>query len=174
MSNSAGHVRNQTVQRSARHLNPSIINPFTAPPPALRLSLAERYLSCSRSETRMSRLRNFDTEPPSSYCYELQPKIARKASLTRAPPPICAFAPGSQTALIWRAVGRCERINSYIMAFFPQQQDSKRPTAKPPLSAQNRAAACLCCSKVLNLCGDSMTSSTVTFLAIAKNKFINR
>jgi hypothetical protein len=26
----------------------------------------------------------------------------------------------------------------------------------------------------LNLCGDSMTWSTVTFLAIAKNKFINR
>jgi hypothetical protein len=26
------------------------------------------------SETRMPRLRNFDTEPPPSYCYELQPE----------------------------------------------------------------------------------------------------
>ena len=100
--------------------------------------------------------------------------IARKASLTRAPPPICTFAPGSQTALIWRAEGRCERINSYIMAFFPQQQDSVGPPAKAALSAQNPVTVFVCCSKVLNLCRDSMTSSTVIFLPIAKNKFINR
>jgi hypothetical protein len=49
------------------------------------------------------------------------PTIVWKASLTRAPPPICTFAPGSQTALIWRAEGRCELINDYIMALFPQQ-----------------------------------------------------
>jgi hypothetical protein len=30
-------------------------------------------ISLIRSETPMSRLRNFDTEPPSSYCYEFRP-----------------------------------------------------------------------------------------------------
>jgi len=34
-----------------------------------------------------------------------QLSIAWKASLTRTPPPICTSALGSQTALIWRAVG---------------------------------------------------------------------
>jgi hypothetical protein len=108
----------KTVRRSATHLNPSIV---------ARSLLRHRRCGCRwlsrislvrEARPRMSRLRNFDTEPLSSYCYELQPYIARKASLTRAPPPICTSAPGSQTALIWRAEGRCELINSYIMAFF--------------------------------------------------------
>ncbi|MFT5556022.1 MAG: hypothetical protein ACI9P3_005464 [Bradyrhizobium sp.] len=34
-----------------------------------------------------------------------QSSFAWKASLTHTPPPICASALGSQTALIWRAVG---------------------------------------------------------------------
>jgi hypothetical protein len=100
--------------------------------------------------------------------------IVWKASLTRAPPPICTFAPGSQTALIWRAAGRCERNNSYIMSFFPQQQDSPQSPPKPASSAQNQAAAFICCSKVLYLCVDSMLLSTVIFLPIEKNIFINR
>jgi hypothetical protein len=52
----------------------------------------------------MPRLRNFDIEPPSSYCYELQPDHRLETPLTRTPPPICTFAPGSLIALIWRAV----------------------------------------------------------------------
>jgi hypothetical protein len=48
--------------------------------------------------------------------------IAWKASLTHTPPPICTFAPGSQTALIWRAERRCERLNRYIMPYFPQRK----------------------------------------------------
>jgi hypothetical protein len=52
----------------------------------------------------MSRLRNFDTEPPSSYCYEFQPDHRLETPLTRTPPPICTFVPDSQTALIWRTV----------------------------------------------------------------------
>lgn len=38
-----------------------------------------------------------------------QSSFAWKASLTRTPPPICASAPGSQTALIWRAVGVADK-----------------------------------------------------------------
>jgi hypothetical protein len=52
----------------------------------------------------MPRLRNFDTEPPSSYCYEFQPDHRLETPLTRTPPPICTFVPDSQTALIWRTV----------------------------------------------------------------------
>src|ERR1700722_6374828 len=75
MSNSVGHVRTPKIvqHRSDKHPNPSILNPFTAPLPALRLWWTGAYFSCSNSETRMPRLRNFDTEPPSSYRYELQP-----------------------------------------------------------------------------------------------------
>ena len=38
-----------------------------------------------------------------------QSSFAWRASLTRTPPPICAFAPGSQTALIWRAEGVADK-----------------------------------------------------------------
>ena len=54
----------------------------------MRISLLNREARCP--------LRNFDTEPPFSYCYELQRSIAGKASLTRVPPPICALAAGFQ------------------------------------------------------------------------------
>jgi hypothetical protein len=34
--------------------------------------LAGAYLSCSKRARQTSRLRNFDTVPPSSYCYEFR------------------------------------------------------------------------------------------------------
>src|SRR4029077_18426068 len=40
-----------------------------------------------------------------------QLSIAWKASLTRTPPPICTSALGSQTALIWRAVGAANALD---------------------------------------------------------------
>jgi hypothetical protein len=41
-----------------------------ASPPS-RLSVADRISLFEANETRMPRLRNFDTEPRSSYCYEV-------------------------------------------------------------------------------------------------------
>jgi hypothetical protein len=40
-----------------------------------------------------------------------QLSTAWKASLTRTPPPICTSTLGSQTALIWRAVGVANAID---------------------------------------------------------------
>jgi hypothetical protein len=122
MSNSAGHVRTlKNVHRRAEHLNPSIISPFTAPPPALRLLVTGAYFSCSSSETRMSRLRNFDTEPPSSYCYELQPDHRLESIANARTAADLHVRPWFSNRADRRAEGRCERINSYIMSFFPQQ-----------------------------------------------------
>lgn len=63
------------------------------------------FLLFDDNEAVKLRPRNFDTEPPCSCCHELQPDHRLETPLTRTPPPICTFAPGSQTALIWRAVG---------------------------------------------------------------------
>src|SRR5665213_2033492 len=68
-------------------------------------SIATVFLLFDDNEALRPRPRNFDTEPPRSCCHESQPDHRLETPLTRTPPPICTFAPGSQTALIWRAVG---------------------------------------------------------------------
>jgi hypothetical protein len=79
----------------------------------------ERISLVSKRSIGTSRLRNFDTEHPFSFCYEQQFAIAWKASLTCTPPPICASTQGSQTALIRRAMNAAS-----------QQRNTRRPNSR--------------------------------------------
>jgi hypothetical protein len=73
--------------------------------------------------------------------------VAWKASLTRTPPLICAFAPGSQTALIRKTTGRRERLrdttclvsrNENDSAGVPQSQLRVREVGRPLTPATAR------------------------------------
>jgi len=101
------------------------------------------------------------------------PTIAWKASPTRTPPPICTSALGSQTALVWRAVGAASGIRDTSCPISRNGNDSTRALPKSTSRSQNQAAAFGRSSKVLNLRGDSKRRAVVTFLMIAQNKFIN-
>jgi hypothetical protein len=57
------------------------------------------------SGTFMTRLRNFDTEPPSSYCYEFQPDNRLESVANAHTAADLHVRPVSQTALVSRAVG---------------------------------------------------------------------
>ena len=70
------------------------------------LKLAGAFFSYpERTKHCAPRLRNFDTEQPSSYCYELRTQLRLESVATRTPPPICTSALGSLTALVRRAWG---------------------------------------------------------------------
>jgi hypothetical protein len=101
------------------------------------------------------------------------PTIAWKASLTRTPPPICTFAPGSQTALIWRAMGAANALRNTSCLISRNGNDSTQLPAKSTSRSQNRMAACEQSDKVLNLYEDSKRCAVVTFRVTAQNKFIN-
>jgi hypothetical protein len=49
------------------------------------------------------------------------PTIAGKASATRIPPPICASALGSQTALNLKTVGAANDLTITVLPYFPQR-----------------------------------------------------
>ena len=67
--------RSKSFSRYAAHLSPFFFNPlpYSAFGAACVVGGCVSFLF-EASETRMPRLRNFDTEPPPSYCYELQPE----------------------------------------------------------------------------------------------------
>ena len=73
-------------------------------------------LSAARNMTP-TRLRNLDTEQLFSYCYELQTQHRLESVATRTPPPICASALGSLTALVWRAWGAASDLRNTRWAF---------------------------------------------------------
>jgi hypothetical protein len=113
------------------------------------------------------RPRNFDTELPCSYCYEFQPDHTMRTSLTRTPPPICTFAPGPQTALIWRAVGAANDYRNTLCVTSDNPLIRGRPTS---LRRCCRAAIATLESKFLDSRTESRGPRTVTNLAaIAKN-----
>jgi hypothetical protein len=67
---------------------------------------------------RILRSGNLDTEQPFSYFYELRTQHRLESVATRTPPPICASAHGSQTALVLRTAERREGFNNYTMVQF--------------------------------------------------------
>src|SRR5262245_9060968 len=72
-------------------------------------SLVQRA-SCARED--------LDTGQPFSYRYESRTQLRLESVATRTPPPICASAQGSQTALVSRTAERRERFNNYTMVQF--------------------------------------------------------
>jgi hypothetical protein len=101
------------------------------------------------------------------------PTIAWKASLTRTPPPICTFAPGSQTALIWRAMGAANVLRNTSCLISRNGNDSTQPSEESTSHSQNQLSACGQSDKVLNLYEDSKRCAVVTIRVVAQNKFIN-
>ena len=86
-----------------------------------------------------------------------QSSFAWKASPTRIPPPICTSAPGSQTALIWRAEGVADKQLNTPRGFSdnPWIRRMRRVFATvASLQRRNRE------SKVLNPCTESPMSQT--------------
>jgi hypothetical protein len=120
VSISVGNALNpKSFSRQPRTLNPSVP---TVHLPRLQclpgLSVAIVFLLFDDNEAVKLRQRNFDIEPLCSCCHEFQPGHRLETPLTRTPPPICTFAPDTQTALIWRTVGRRERVKKYTMRNF--------------------------------------------------------
>jgi hypothetical protein len=119
------------------------------------------------SGTPMPRLRNFDTEPPSSYCYEFQPDNRLKSVANAHTAADLRIRPVSQTALVRRTVGAANDLRDTAWLVSRNGNDSARVPAKSPWRRQNQAAAFAQSSKVLNLCTDSKWRSAVIFLTIA-------
>jgi hypothetical protein len=77
---SATSEQSKLFSRYAAHLSPYIVNPLRCSAFGAAVVVGWRVsLLFEASETRMPRLRNFDTEPPSSYCYEAQPEHRLKS-----------------------------------------------------------------------------------------------
>jgi hypothetical protein len=121
----------------------------------------------------MSRLRNFDTEPPSSYCYEFQPDNRLESVANAHTAADLRIRPDPQTALVRRTVDAANDLRDTAWLVSRNGNDSSRLPAKSSWRRQNQAAAFAQGGKVLNLCTDSKWRSAVTFLTIAQNKFIN-
>ena len=101
------------------------------------------------------------------------PSIAWKASPTRTPPPICTSAPFPKPRWSEEAVGAANAVRDTSCPISRNGNDSTRVPGKSTSRSPNQAAVFVQSSKVLNLCGDSRCRSAVTFLTIARNKFIN-
>jgi hypothetical protein len=86
--------RRLIASRYAAWFSP-FLDPLTASASSAAAAVRPVRISLVRSQRDEKRraLRNFDTELPSSYCYEFQPEHRWKASLTCTPPPICTYAP---------------------------------------------------------------------------------
>jgi hypothetical protein len=159
----------EIVQSPAAHLNPSV--PSVHLPRLQRLpgsSVATVLLLFDDNEALMPRQRNFDTEPPCSCCHEFQPDHRLETPLTRTPPPICTFAPGSQTALIWRAVGAA---NDYRNTLWVTSDNPPIGPIRLSLRQCCRIAIAKLESKFLNPRIESRASGVVTNLAGAAKNF---
>jgi hypothetical protein len=99
--------------------------------------------------------------------------IAWKASPMRTPPPICAPALFSLTALVGKNVGAANDLRDTAWLVSRNGNDSSRLPAKSTWRRQSQATAFARVGKVLNLCVDSKCRSAVIFPTIAQNKFIN-
>jgi hypothetical protein len=97
------------------------------------------FLLFKVNETRVSRLRNFDTELPCSYCYESQP-IERLESVAYAHTAADLHVrPWFSNRADLENRGRRERFKKYTMRDFPQCLDSM---LKHPRRVRVRCNSC--------------------------------
>jgi hypothetical protein len=108
--------------RYAAHLSPSIVNRSLTSHSALPVSLARAYFSLlEANETRMPRLRNFDTEPPSSYCYEFQSDNRLESVAYAHTAADLHVHPVFLNRAGLKSRGRRERLKKYTMRNFSQR-----------------------------------------------------
>jgi hypothetical protein len=80
-------------------------------------------ISLVRSERDIeSHLRNFDTEPPLSYCYELQPEHRLESVANAHTAADLHVRPWFSNRADLESRGRRERTKRYIMPYFPQRK----------------------------------------------------
>ena len=125
------------------------------------------------NETRMPRLRNFDTEPHSPYRYEVEPDNRLESVANAHTAADLHVRPVSKTALVSRAVGAANELRDTAWPISRNGNDSAQALRKNTSRMRNQAADFVERGKVLNLCADSKRSAGVTFLTTAQNKFIN-
>jgi hypothetical protein len=129
--------------------------------------MAVASLLLKANETRMPRLRNFDTEPYSPYRYEVEPDNRLESVANAHTAADLHVRPVSQTALVSRAVGAANPIRDTACPISRNGNDSARVPRKTTSRSQDQAAHFVERGKVLNLCTDSKRGDAVTFLTAA-------
>jgi hypothetical protein len=121
----------------------------------------------------MPRLRNFDTKPPSPYRYGFRSDNRLESVANAHTAADLHVHPVPLTALVSRAVGVANDLRDTSWPVSRNGNDSERVAAKTTSRPPNQAAGFAASSKGLNLRRDSKCRTSVTFLALAQNKFIN-
>jgi hypothetical protein len=122
----------------------------------------------------MPRLRNFDTEPHSSYCYEVE-SDKRLESVANAHTAADLHVPprfSNRAGL--KSVGAANVLRDTSCPISRNENDSARVPAKTTSGSQSQAVHWIGRGKVLKLRGDSKHATAVTFQTAAQNKFIIR
>jgi len=126
------------------------------------------YLSCSMSTRReCPALRNFDTEPQSSYRYEVRSDNRLESVANAHTAADLHVRPVSQTALVSRAVGAANVLRDTSCLNSRNGNDSMLVPAKTTSHWQIRAGDFAASSNGLNLRTDSICGAAVIFLRIA-------
>jgi hypothetical protein len=162
----------QIVQPLRHSTQPAYSNPFTCL--AFGAVVAGWCVSLlfKTNETQAPRLRNFDTDPPSSYYYEFSFDNRLESVANAHTAADLHVRPDPQTALVSRAVGAANVLRDTSCPVSRNENDSTPVPVKTTSVRQIRQRLFAQSSKVLNLCTDSKCRAAVTFLAIAQNKFI--
>lgn len=112
-------------------------------------------------------LRNFDTDPPCPYCYELGPDNRLESVANAHTAADLHVRPWFQTALIWRAVDAAKPLTDTSWPNSRNGNDSRQARKKITSRSQKWARLFERICNVLNLCGDSKRRSGVIFRRIA-------
>jgi hypothetical protein len=88
----------------------------------------------------MPRQRNFDTEPPSPYCYELRSDNRLESVANAHTAADLHVRPDPQTALVSRAVGAANPLRDTASLVSRNENDSRRVPAKTTSHSRKQAA----------------------------------
>jgi hypothetical protein len=168
----------QVRSAPSEHQNRSAATPRSSSPSVLICPLASphrvvgwpvSYLSCSkRARQRCLALRNFDTEPRSSHCYEIRSDNRLESVANAHTAADLHVRPVSQTALVSRAVGAANGLRNTRCTASRNQFDSTRAVC---MHASRRAVIVILESKFLNQREESRASGAVTNLGMAAKIF---
>jgi hypothetical protein len=120
VSNSTGDAWNQIIQSLRRFAQPVLTCPLASP--SAPRSARFVFLLFEANETRTPRLRNFDTEPPSSYCYEFRSDNRLESVANAHTAADLRVRPVFLNRAGLKSRGRRERPKRYIMPYFPQRK----------------------------------------------------
>jgi hypothetical protein len=140
---------------------------------AIAVGLRENLLFKASGAQRPC-LRNFDTEPPSSYCYEFRSDNRLESVANAHTAADLHVRPVPLTALVSGAVGVANVVRCTTCPISRNGNDSGVVAVELTSHLQKPAAVFPQRAKVLNLRGDSNYRGAVIFHTAAQNKFINR